>query len=73
MPNDKSRICRALEVFKATGRSLVDWHREGMPPLIDPANAAKVFLTCERTELVARIEARFDAMLTAGALDEVRR
>jgi tRNA dimethylallyltransferase len=72
MPLDRSRISRALEVMLATGRSLTDWHKEGMPALVDPAHAAKVFLTCERTELVARIDARFAAMLEAGALDEVR-
>jgi tRNA dimethylallyltransferase len=69
--NDRNRISRALEVVKATGRSLSDWHRDGMPPLIDHA-AAKVFLQTERTALVARIEARFTAMLNAGARDEVR-
>ena len=72
MPNDRSRISRALEVMLATGRSLTDWHRDGLPPLLDAARAAKVFLTCERSELVARIEKRFAAMLTANALDEVR-
>jgi tRNA dimethylallyltransferase len=72
MPNDRSRICRALEVVLATGRSLSDWHREGLPPLID-AGAPKVFITCVRKELVRRIETRFAAMLEAGALDEVRR
>jgi tRNA dimethylallyltransferase len=72
MVNDRSRICRALEVLEATGRSLSDWHREGLPPLIDASKAAKVFLTCERKELVARIEARFAAMLKAGALEEAR-
>ena len=72
MPNDRSRICRALEVLEATGRSLSDWHKEGMLPLIDSARAAKIFLTCERKQLVERIEARFAAMLNAGALDEVR-
>jgi tRNA dimethylallyltransferase len=72
MPNDRSRISRALEVVLATGRSLTDWHREGLPPLIDPARAAKVFVTCERGELVSRIGTRFAAMLNAGALEEVR-
>jgi len=70
--NDRSRISRALEVVLATGRPLSDWHREGLPPLIDPATAAKVFVTCERAELVRRIEMRFAAMLLAGALEEVR-
>jgi tRNA dimethylallyltransferase len=72
MPNDRSRICRALEVMLATGRSLTDWHRDCLPPLLDPARAAKVFLACERAELVARIEKRFASMLQAGALEEVR-
>ena len=73
MPLDRVRICRALEVILATGRSLSQWHQEGgMAPLLDPARAAKIFLTCERTELVARIDKRFAAMLEAGALDEVR-
>ena len=54
MPNDRSRICRALEVVLATGRTLSDWHREGLPALVEPQQAAKVFLTCERKELVAR-------------------
>ena len=72
MPNDRSRISRALEVVLATGRSLTDWHREGLPPLIDPQHAVKVFLTCERKELVSRIAQRFAGMLRAGALEEVR-
>jgi tRNA dimethylallyltransferase len=72
MPNDRSRISRALEVVLATGRSLSDWHAHGLPPLIAGARAAKVFITCARTELVRRIGVRFGAMLEAGALDEVR-
>lgn len=71
--NDRSRISRALEVVLATGRALSDWHREGLPPLIDPARAVKVFVACERKELVRRIEARFDAMMKSTALSEVRR
>lgn len=70
--NDRSRISRAFEVVLATGRALSDWHREGLPPLIDPARAVKVFVTCERKELVRRIEARFDKMMKSTALDEVR-
>jgi tRNA dimethylallyltransferase len=51
---------------------LSDWHAHGLPPLIDGARAAKVFITCERKELVRRIETRFTTMLEAGALEEVR-
>ena len=71
--NDRSRISRALEVVLATGRALPDWHRDGLPPLIDPKKAAKIFLTCERKELVQRIETRFAGMLDNGAIDEVGR
>jgi len=72
MINDRSRISRALEVVLATGRPLSDWHKEGMPALINAERATKIFLTCERKELLHRIETRFAAMLRAGALDEVR-
>ncbi len=66
------RICRALEVLEATGRSLSDWHRDGMPAVLDPGEALKVFLEVDRAELYRRIDARFNAMLEAGALEEVR-
>ncbi len=72
MPGDRTRITRALEVILATGRSLADWQREGMTPALDPQLAVKVFLDVDRAELYRRIDARFDAMLAAGALEEVR-
>jgi len=72
MPGDRARITRALQVVLATGRSLTDWHREGMKPAVDPQTAVKVFLEVDRSEIYRRIDVRFDAMLTAGALDEVR-
>ena len=71
-PGDRMRIARALEVLEATGRSLADWHRDGMPAILDPAGTVQVFLAPERAELHRRIDARFDAMLAAGALEEVR-
>ena len=40
--------------------------------MLDPALAVKVFLAPERPELRHRIDARFDSMLAAGALEEVR-
>ncbi len=70
---DRTRIARALEVVEATGRSLLDWHHEGQPPLLPRDSFRAVFLAPERDELYARIDARFDAMLGAGALKEVER
>jgi tRNA dimethylallyltransferase len=72
-PRDRTRIARALEVVEATGRSLPDWHREGQPPLLSPGTFRALFLAPERDALYARIDARFGAMLEAGALDEVAR
>jgi tRNA dimethylallyltransferase len=71
-PGDRTRIARSLEVLEATGRPLSQWHREGLPPLIDGSNAVKVFVAPERDELRHRIGARFDTMIAVGALDEVR-
>jgi tRNA dimethylallyltransferase len=71
-PRDRTRIARALEVIEATGRPLNDWHRDGLPPLLPQDAFRALFLAPEREALYARIDARFDAMLKAGALEEVR-
>lgn len=72
MSRDRSRILRALEVLDATGRPISDWHREGLPPVIDPAATIRIFLHPERGALTRRIESRFRAMLEHGAIEEVR-
>jgi tRNA dimethylallyltransferase len=68
---DRIRIARALEVIEATGRSLTDWHRDGLPPLLPTGTFTAVFVSPERDQLYARIDARFEAMLKMGALEEV--
>lgn len=70
---DRTRIARALEVVEATGRSLLEWHHEGQPPLLPKDSFRAVFLAPDRDELYARIDARFDAMLGAGVLREIER
>jgi tRNA dimethylallyltransferase len=70
-PRDRARIARALEVIEATGRSLTDWHRDGLPPLLPQGTFSALFLAPDRDQLYARIDARFDAMLKAGALEEM--
>jgi tRNA dimethylallyltransferase len=70
-PRDRARIARALEVVEATGRSLSDWHREGLPPLLPEGTFSALFLEPDRDQLYARIDARFEAMLKAGALEEI--
>jgi len=71
-PGDRARVTRALEVVLATGRSLLQWHDDNMPARVDPTRAAKIFLMPDRAALLTRIDARFDGMMTNGALAEVR-
>lgn len=72
-PSDRQRLSRALEVVEATGRSLLEWQREGqvLAPLAG-VTVERIFLDVPRAELHARAEVRFDAMMAAGALDEAR-
>jgi tRNA dimethylallyltransferase len=70
-PRDRTRIARALEVIEATGRPLADWHREGQPPLLAEGDYQAWFLAPDRETLYARIDARFEVMLSNGALEEV--
>jgi tRNA dimethylallyltransferase len=70
-PTDPQRILRALEVFAATGRSLLSFQNSRSTPLLDPARCPTVFLTVDRPALRARIDRRFDQMMDEGALDEV--
>jgi tRNA dimethylallyltransferase len=69
-PSDPQRILRALEVFEATGKSLVSFHATRMPPVLDAKDVFALFLATEREVLKARIDARFEVMLQAGALHE---
>jgi tRNA dimethylallyltransferase len=69
-PSDPQRILRALEVFEATGTSLVSFHATRSLPVLDLKDVFALFLATEREVLKARIDARFEAMLQAGALQE---
>jgi tRNA dimethylallyltransferase len=71
-PADRPRLQRAAAVWLATGRSIKDWQADGAPPLLAEGRWRGFFLAVERPTLYARIDARFHAMMDAGALDEVR-
>lgn len=69
-PNDKRRIIRALEVYKATGKPI---SHEQVHFDDTPAGGCRVFvLSWPREELHARIDARVDRMFSHGLVDEVR-
>jgi tRNA dimethylallyltransferase len=70
--SDRQRIIRALEIFAATGRSLAEWQEKPGEPILESDQTVAVFLSIDRKDLWQRIDKRFDAMLSAGALDEVR-
>ena len=71
-PRDGQRIVRALEIGEAGDASLSVLQSGDGQALIDPERARMLVLTPDRAELRQRIAERFDAMLEAGALDEVR-
>nr|HNH62367.1 tRNA dimethylallyltransferase [Thauera aminoaromatica] len=71
-PGDAQRIQRALEIVRLTGRPLADsYAKKEDDPL--PCRLLPIALApSDRGALHARIEERFDAMLHAGLVDEVR-
>ncbi|MGM5055894.1 tRNA (adenosine(37)-N6)-dimethylallyltransferase MiaA [Rhizobium sp. 814_E9_N1_1] len=69
---DGQRIVRALEVMKATGRSIADFQGQSGPVIIDAAQARKIVVLPDRAVLHQRINGRFEKMLQQGAEDEVR-
>ncbi len=69
-PNDVRRVVRALEVWELTGQPISAFQETWEAP---PTPLPCVVLEWPRDELYRRIEARVDAMLGTGWLDEVRR
>jgi tRNA dimethylallyltransferase len=68
---DPQRVARALAVLKATGRSLSLFQDAPQRGLLEAYALEKVVLDPPRDVLAARIAARFEKMLAAGAADEV--
>jgi tRNA dimethylallyltransferase len=71
-PTDPQRLVRALEVIDATGVSLAEWQGAEAAPVLAPERVLKLVVAPERETVYAAIDARFDTMMTAGALEEVR-
>lgn len=70
-PTDSSRIARALEVVKATGRSIADWRRDKVGGISDAVDLRPVLLLPPRDWLYQRCDERFDTMMKSGAIPEV--
>jgi tRNA dimethylallyltransferase len=71
-PSDPNRMLRAMEVVEATGKPLSHW--QALPPDGPPTGMGfrSVLLDPPRAGLYAAIEARFDAMIEAGAGTEAQ-
>ena len=70
-PSDPQRNLRALEVFLATGQPLSVFHDRRSGAILDIVSCVAVFLEPDRDALRQRIDARFDAMMETGSIDEV--
>jgi len=70
--SDSQRLIRAYAVARATDRPLADWQRMSAPGPALNARFAVIVLSPPRAALNAALDARFDAMMAEGALDEVR-
>jgi tRNA dimethylallyltransferase len=70
-PGDTQRLMRLIEVAEATGEPLSSWQNR---PRQDGWKGPVLYLVVEpdRQCLYAACDARFDAMVAQGALDEVR-
>ena len=70
-PSDRLRVLRALEFVATTGQSLTTFQANRIPGPLAGKRLVQIFVAPDRDELRARIDARFVAMVAAGALDEV--
>lgn len=70
--NNRARVQRGWEVWRATGRPLSVWQVETAPPLLPLAKTRALVIDAERDWLADRIARRFDLMLAQGALGEAR-
>ena len=70
--NDPQRIQRALEVYALTGRPISEFHQQQQSDTL-PYRVLKLgLIPADRAVLHAQIEQRFEQMLAAGLVDEVR-
>ncbi len=71
-PNDTTRIARALEVMRSTGRSLAAWQSEKAGGIAGTVTLHPLVLLPPRDWLYERCDRRFSAMLERGAIEEVQ-
>jgi tRNA dimethylallyltransferase len=70
-PSDSTRIARALEVVRSTGKPLAHWHQERVGGIGAAIDLHPLILLPPRDALYARCDARFERMVENGAIAEV--
>ena len=68
---DTSRVARALEVIRSTGRTLADWQLHKSGGIADQVTLAPLILLPPRDWLIDRCDSRFEQMVTGGGVEEV--
>lgn len=68
---DTTRVARALEVVRSTGRTLADWQNERVGGIGDAIDLAPLILLPDRAWLAERCDRRLGAMFDDGAIEEV--
>lgn len=71
LPGDTRRLARIVAVARGTPRKLSDWHRDTNPAISANEWVGGV-VQMEREQLDKRIRLRFDRMLEAGLMEEVK-
>ena len=71
-PADTTRIARALEVVRSTGRTLKDWQSDHTGGIGELIVLRPLILLPPRDWLYRRCDARFEAMIEQGAVEEVQ-
>lgn len=72
-PNDTTRIARALEVIRSTGRPMSEWQTDLVGGIGDRIRLHALVLLPPRDWLYQRCDQRFAQMLERGAIAEVER
>lgn len=71
-PADSTRIARALEVVRSTGRSLADWQADRAGGIGADVDLRPLILLPDRQWLYERCDRRFAVMMESGAIAEVQ-
>jgi tRNA dimethylallyltransferase len=71
-PSDATRVARALEVVRSTGRPLAEWQKERVGGISGEVELRPLVLLPERDWLYRRCDERFEKMMSDEGIEEVR-